>query len=47
MQGVVEIERLLARDPEDAAHALVLEALDEDVGRAARGHVVAVRCGLL
>ncbi len=33
-----EIERLLARDAEDVAHALGLEALDEDVGRSALGH---------
>ena len=34
-QRLVEVERLLARDPEDVPHALGLEALHEDIGRPA------------
>jgi hypothetical protein len=43
VQRVVEVERLLARDAEDAADALGLEALDEDVGGASRGHPPTLR----
>ncbi len=38
VERVVEVERLLAGDPEDVAHAFGFEALDEDVGGAASGH---------